>query len=147
MPLSDVVFSSESGDWGTPPALYNRLNEKYEFTYDPASSTENHLTAAYSTFDGTYYLLDKVNDADGLTAEWYGRIFLNPPYGRGIAAWMEKAAKAPGLVVALLPVRTGSRWWQQWVAPYADIEFLAGRLKFVGAENSAPFDSAIVRYR
>lgn len=150
--MDKVLHSSESVEWGTPPDLYAKLNKRYCFDYDPASTHENHLTYRYSTLEGTFddhngHLL-KLGDEDGLEWEWDdNHIFLNPPYGRGIGAWMKKAAEADALVVALLPVRTGSGWWKEWVEPYADIEFLRGRLTFVGARWPAPFDSAIARYR
>jgi site-specific DNA-methyltransferase (adenine-specific) len=109
----------------------------------------------FSTLEGTFHCYDQnehthhqISDEDGLDYDWDGySIFLNPPYGRGIASWMKKAAESDALVVALIPVRTGSKWWYEWVEPYADIEFLHGRLKFVGAKWAAPFDSAIARYR
>lgn len=152
--MDDVLFSSESIEWSTPPALFQRLDRHYCFDYDPAATHENHLTRRYSTLEGTFVEREpdfepiKTSDLDGLDENWDGwHIFLNPPYGRGIGAWVQKAAESDCLVVALLPVRTGTHWWQDWVMPYADIEFLRGRLKFGGATNSAPFDSAIVRYR
>lgn len=148
--MDKILFSTGNTEWGTPPALFERLHRKYCFDYDPASNHDNHLTRMYSTLDGTFYSWgrDPVSNSDGLDFNWDGRhIFLNPPYGRGIGSWMRKAVESDCLVVALVPVRTGSKWWQEWVIPYSDIEFLPGRLKFVGAKNSAPFDSAIVRYR
>lgn len=154
--MNQVVWSSDKTDWGTPVDLFERLHAKYRFTYDPASRHTNHLCGTYSTVDGTYgtgVLGEPVQltDEDGLSASWQGhRIFLNPPYGREIGDWVRKAAEesqGSALVVALLPVRTGTRWWREWVVPYADIEYLPGRLTFVGAVNSAPFDSAIARYR
>lgn len=71
---------------------------------------------------------------------------MNPPYGREIVQWVEKArseAEMGALVVGLLPARTDTRWWQGHVAGHADVRFLAGRLKFGGTKNSAPFPSAI----
>lgn len=149
--VDKVLHSSESVEWGTPSEVFDPLNYKYDFTFDPAASHEIHLTSRYATKDGAYDdPLTKVYDLDGLNISWQGeRIFLNPPYGRDIKLWMRKAAQeAPeALIVALLPVRTGSKWWKEWVEPYADIEFLPGRLKFKGAKWAAPFDSAIARYR
>lgn len=152
--MDKVLWSSTSGEWGTPRDLFDRLNAVYRFDYDPAATHDNHLANRYSTLEGTFrasplgFDVYRISDMNGLDYSWEGQhVFLNPPYGRGIESWMKKAATEPLLCVALLPVRTGSRWWQEWVMPYADIEFLPGRLKFVGAENSAPFDSAIARYR
>lgn len=69
---------------------------------------------------------------------------MNPPYGRQIGAWVKKAATSGSVVVCLLPSRTDTRWWHDWVLPYGRIEFIKGRLKFGGAKNAAPFPSAIV---
>ena len=71
---------------------------------------------------------------------------MNPPYGRGISDWVAKAqqeALGGVLVVGLLPARTDTRWWQEHVQGHADVRFIAGRLKFGNAQNSAPFPSAI----
>jgi phage N-6-adenine-methyltransferase len=156
--LNKVVWSTAKEDWGTPKDLFKRLDDKYCFDLDPAASHTNHLTLSYCTTegsfiqrphdDGGFFLL---SSEDGLETSWQGRhVFLNPPYGRAIGAWVQKAAeesKGSAFVVALLPVRTGTRWWREWVVPYADIEYLPGRLRFSGSDNSAPFDSCIARYR
>lgn len=71
---------------------------------------------------------------------------MNPPYGRTIGEWCKKAkdeADKGALVVGLLPARPGPRWWHNFVHGHADVHFLQGRLKFGGANTSAPFDSAI----
>ena len=66
---------------------------------------------------------------------------MNPPYGREIGKWMHKAldsARAGAVVVCLVPARHDT------VMQGGQIHFLRGRLKFVGAKNSAPFPSAVV---
>lgn len=73
--------------------------------------------------------------------------FMNPPYGREIGRWMEKAndaAKEGATVVCLVPARTDTQWMHEVCIPYGSIEFIKGRLKFGGAKNSAPFPSMIV---
>ena len=76
--------------------------------------------------------------------------FMNPPYGREIAAWVEKAyrsAKENGAtVVCLLPARVDTRWWHDYCAK-GEVFFVRGRLKFGGSENSAPFPNAVVVFR
>ena len=75
---------------------------------------------------------------------------MNPPYGREIAAWVEKAfrnAKENGAtVVSLLPARVDTRWWHDYCAK-GEVHFLKGCLKFGGCKNSAPFPSAVVVFR
>lgn len=76
--------------------------------------------------------------------------FMNPPYGREIAAWVAKAyqsAKENGAtVVCLLPARVDTRWWHDYCAK-GEVFFVRGRLKFGGSENSAPFPNAVVVFR
>ena len=83
-------------------------------------------------------------EMDGLKQEWTGVCWCNPPYGRQIGKWVEKACKSFATVVMLLPARTDTKWFHDWCLPYGKIEFLRGRLKFGGCENSAPFPSMIV---
>lgn len=78
------------------------------------------------------------------------RVFCNPPYGRTIGEWVRKASeesKKPGtIVVMLLPARTDTRWFHDYIYHQADIDFLKGRLKFGGAKTSAPFPSMVVTF-
>ena len=83
-------------------------------------------------------------EMDGLKQEWTGVCWCNPPYGRQVGKWVEKAVKSSATVVMLLPARTDTKWFHDWCLPYGKIEFLRGRLKFGGCDNSAPFPSMIV---
>jgi hypothetical protein len=79
-----------------------------------------------------------------------GANYVNPPYGRGIGAWIEKgyAEYLKGkTVVFLIPSRTDTRWWHDYCMKADEIRFIKGRLKFDDQENSAPFPSAIVVFR
>lgn len=85
---------------------------------------------------------------DGLAQPWHGRIFMNPPYGREIAAWVEKLTQEyqAGHVtegIALVPARTDTRWWQ--MLRDHPVCLVRGRLRFVGEGNTsaAPFPSAL----
>ena len=104
-----------------------------------AASHENAKCARYFT-----------RDDDGLRQEWIGRVFMNPPYGRVIGAWMRKAWESSQttaeLVVCLVPARTDTAWWHDY-AVRGEIEFLRGRLRFGDMRASAPFPSAIVVFR
>jgi site-specific DNA-methyltransferase (adenine-specific) len=75
-------------------------------------------------------------------------VFVNPPYGRGLAAWVAKARREVDegratTVVALLPARPDTAYWHDHVAGKAVIYFLRGRLRFGDGEQSAPFPSAV----
>lgn len=78
-------------------------------------------------------------------------MFCNPPYGRAIAAWVEKAYKEAKkdntLIVMLLPARTDTKWFHKFIYNKAEIRFIKGRLKFGGCKNSAPFSSMLVIYK
>lgn len=131
---TDVVFSSKSNEWETPLNLFKELNERYKFTLDPASTDENHKCKKYFT-----------QEDDGLKQSWEGEtVFCNPPYGREIGKWVGKASKEKCLTVMLLPARTDTKWFHDYIYNQAEVHFLKGRLKFSGCKNSAPFPSMIV---
>jgi site-specific DNA-methyltransferase (adenine-specific) len=131
-------------DWATPPELFAALNAEFRFTVDVCASPWNAKLPHYFT-----------EEQDGLRQDWSGeRCFMNPPYGRGIDRWLQKAFtetrwRCP-LVVALIPARTDTRWWHTWVAGSADqVRYLKGRLKFLGPQGeawSAPFPSSLAIY-
>lgn len=130
-----VHFSSKTDDWATPQRFFDELHAIFNFTLDPCASADNHKCDKYYTLED-----------DGLSQPWDGeRVFMNPPYGREIADWMRKASEAKALVVCLVPARTDTQWWHDYVVERGGtIHFLKGRLKFGGASASAPFPSAVV---
>ncbi len=67
---------------------------------------------------------------------------MNPPYGREIGKWVAKLANNTG--VALLPARTDTKWFHDYIYGKAEIRFIKGRLKFGDGKNSAPFPSMTV---
>ena len=91
-----------------------------------------------------------VRKQDGLQHKWEGRCWMNPPYGRKIGQWVQKAYESSlqgATVVCLLPARTDTAWWHDFcIAHAAKITFLRGRLKFGDAKHSAPFPSAVVLF-
>jgi phage N-6-adenine-methyltransferase len=134
----DVHFSSATDLWATPQDFFDTLDSEFKFTLDPCATRDNHKCVRYFT-----------ESDDGLAQNWDGEIvFMNPPYGRVIGAWMAKAASARATVVCLVPSRTDTRWWHEHViARGAEVRFVRGRLKFGNSKNSAPFPSAVVVYR
>ena len=130
--------SSLSDEWTTPRDLFDELNAEFHFDLDAASTDENALCERHYT-----------KDDDGLSQPWEGSVWCNPPYGRQVGEWVRKAAESNrgGVTVMLLPARTETRWWVDWVVGYAtEIRFVKGRLKFGDSGNSAPFPSAVVIY-
>lgn len=137
-PHRNVHFSCATVEWETPQWLFDELAWTYGgFTLDPCATTANAKCAHFFT-----------RAEDGLAQPWSGKVFCNPPYGREIGQWVEKAhmsAVDGALVVCLLPARTDTRWWQDYVRR-GHVWFLRGRLKFGQARNAAPFPSAIVTF-
>jgi phage N-6-adenine-methyltransferase len=135
-----VHFSSATNEWATPQDFFDKLMETYCFTLDVCATAENAKCADFYT-----------KEDNGLTKDWMGRCWMNPPYGRDIKYWVKKAYKSAqdngALVVCLLPSRTDTAWWHDYVLPYGEVTFIRGRLKFGGAKNSAPFPSAIVVFK
>ena len=76
---------------------------------------------------------------------------MNPPYNRTLCKWIEKAYKESlkgSTIVCLIPARTATRYWHNFIFPYAsDIKFIKGRLKFGDGKNPAPFPSALVEFK
>jgi hypothetical protein len=119
------LFSSIRGDWKTPKALYQALDAEFNFDYDPCPVKPKF---------------------DGLVCEWGTTNFVNPPYGKEIGKWIQKGYEQSlkgKIVVFLLPSRTDTGWWHDFVMKAAEIRFIRGRLKFDDHKNSAPFPSAI----
>jgi phage N-6-adenine-methyltransferase len=120
--------------------LFARLDAEFHFDLDPCATAENAKCAHFYT-----------RAEDGLAQTWSGRVYLNPPYGRSIGLWVRKAWESAQttaeLVVCLVPARTGTAWWHDYIRQADEVRYLRGRLKFGGCQNSAPFDSAVVVFR
>lgn len=133
-------------EWETPQELFDKLDAEFSFTLDPAATDENAKCEKHYTIE-----------TDGLEQNWAGeRVFLNPPYGRELNKWVKKcydeiySLGPPQIIVALLPARTDTKWFHNWVYHYTEIRFLKGRVKYENGSdipNSAPFPSMIVIWK
>jgi phage N-6-adenine-methyltransferase len=138
----DVMFSSKSNDWATPQSFFDKLNNIFgPFTLDAAASADNHKVSKYFT-----------EADDSLIQDWSGHtVFLNPPYGRALKDWVKKSyeegQKDNTTVVMLIPARTDTKYWHDYVMKADEIRFVRGRIKFGDETNSAPFPSAVVVFR
>lgn len=135
--FNESLFKSETPEWSTPQNLFDKLNGIHHFTLDPASTHENAKCENHFT-----------SVENGLSQNWGGNtVFCNPPYGREIGKWVQKAfeesRKPDTKVVMLLPARTDTAWFHNYCVK-GKVEFLRGRLKFGDSKNSAPFPSMIV---
>lgn len=129
-------------DAETPQALFDSLDAEFGFTLDAAAIVENAKCERFWT-----------ERDNALEQRWLGHVFCNPPYGKAVAAFVEKGwreAQRGAVVVMLVPARTDTRWWHRWVMRAAEIRLIQGRLYFElngQAIGRAPFPSAIVVFR
>lgn len=135
-----VMFSSKTDEWATPQSLFDRLDGGFHFTLDAAANEGNHKCERYYT-----------PEMDGLSLPWEGTVWCNPPYGRQIGKWVRKAyyehMKHNNTIVLLLPARTDTKWFHEYILGRAQIFFIKGRLTFGSAKNPAPFPSMLVVYQ
>lgn len=137
--VQKVMFSSKTGEWATPQEFFDKLNWRFgPFDLDPCADPVNTKCANFYT-----------EAEDGLSKDWAGHtVFVNPPYGRGIDKWIQKAyTESMNLdtrVVMLIPARTDTKYWHRYVMKAAEVHFVKGRLKFGDSDNSAPFPSAVI---
>ena len=134
----ELMFSSAKCEWETPQDLFDKLNQEFKFTLDVCALPENAKCDQFYT-----------PEDDGLLQPWDGVCWMNPPYGRTIRHWVEKAYTSSlmgATVVCLLPARTDTRWFHDFCTK-GEIRFIKGRLKFGGHKNNAPFPSMIVIFK
>jgi site-specific DNA-methyltransferase (adenine-specific) len=133
------MFSSATDQWATPPLFFERWDGVFRFTLDVCADASNAKCARYFT-----------REQDGLHQAWAPEIcWMNPPYGREIGRWVRKAYEEShkgATVVCLLPARTDTAWWHDYVMKHASITFIRGRLKFGDAKSGAPFPSVIATF-
>lgn len=108
-----------SVDWYTPPHIFDGLGV---FDLDPCQPIGGVKWIPALQ----YYTLED----DGLTSDWYGRVWLNPPYGKHTPQWLAKMHTHRN-GIALLFARTDCAWFHDYVAKADAILFLKGRVKFV----------------
>lgn len=137
----EVMTSSKDMTWATPQKWFDYLDLEFGFTLDPCCWPETAKCKKFFT-----------PETDGLAQSWADeRVFMNPPYGRHIGAWMKKAYESArddgALVVCFVPARVDTDWWHRYAAKATDIRFPKGRVTFVGAQSAAPFPVAIVIFR
>lgn len=135
--LNAGLFSSNSDEWETPQYVFNILQQEFNFQIDVCANSENNKCEDFFS-----------KEIDGLKQEWSPyRCWMNPPYGKSIKLWMNKAldeSKKGALVVCLIPSRTDTKWWHEFAMRSAEIRFIEGRLCFGKGKQSAPFPSCIV---
>lgn len=156
-----VMFSRASDEWATPREFFDELNREFRFQWDAAATEDTALCGTYRYFGPDHSVPDYRN---ALMEQWrcyrmepIERLFCNPPYSLCKEFVAKAAAEAihGATTVMLIPSRTDTRYWHQYVwddvrhrpRPGVEVRFIKGRLKFGGSKNSAPFPSAVVIFR
>ena len=134
-------------DWMTPAEVFGPVNQVLEFDLDACATNES--CARVPNFISP--------EQDALQAPWTGkRVWCNPPYGRGIKHWFERAMRAPqrdgcSTVCLFTYANTDTQYWWDWVHKWSrthTVVFLTRRVPFVrpdGAKSSvAPKGSALI---
>jgi len=117
---------NNSDNWKTPKELYDKLNEEFNFDFDPCPYSE-----AEPLFDG-------------LSISWGKSNFINPPYSRKLKdAFVKKAieeSRKGKLCVLLLPVSTSTILFHEYILPNKkEIRFLKGRVSFEGYNTKGEY--------
>lgn len=137
MAINNGLFSSDTCEWATPQALFDELNREFAFTLDPCSTHLNAKCEKHYT-----------REDDGLSKSWTGEtVFCNPPYGRELRKWVEKChneSLSGTTVVMLIPARTDTSYFHDYIYGKHEVRFLRGRLYFNDGQGRAPFPSMIV---
>ena len=137
--INSSLFSSKTEEWSTPQDFFNLIDKEFKFTLDAAATVENAKCKNFYTIED-----------NGLEQKWTGVVWCNPPYGRKIYKWIEKAKDSSNdgaTVVMLLPARTDTQWFHNLIYKKEEIRFIKGRLKFGDGKGSAPFPSMLVIFR
>ena len=137
----EQLFSADRNDWATPWALFNEVDREFCFSLDAAASASNTKCRRYLT-----------KEDDALSKDWAvesagGAVWLNPPYGRRIGLWIQKAFETSqdGVpVVCLTFCRSDTKWWHDWAMKAAEIRLIPGRVTFEGATAGAPAPSCLI---
>lgn len=142
--MNQALLSSKKMDYCTPQDFFDELDKEFHFVLDAAATEKNAKCPIYYT-----------PETNGLNKSWNrgGAVFCNPPYGRAISSWVKKAyeeAQKGITIVLLIPSRTDTKYFHEYIYGKAEIRFVRGRLHF-NDENgkiydAAPFPSMVVIY-
>lgn len=136
--MNAALLSSEKMDWETPDSFLALVRTVGPIGVDPCTTAANPVGASWFF----------TPEHDGLKQDWRGDglVYVNPPYGRALIDWARKMrdeSERGAEIIALVPARTDTRWFQQYVAQADLLCFWRGRLTFKGAPAPAPFPSLV----
>lgn len=133
------ILPAKTTLWETPQDFFDELNKEFNFDIDVCALPENAKCEKYFT-----------PEIDGLKQDWggYKTIWINPPYGREMPKWIKKAYETwkqyHNTIVMLIPSRTDTKAFHEYIYGKAELRFIKGRLKFGGSKTAAPFASMVV---
>ena len=124
-------FSSANQDWETPAELFAPLDAEFQFTLDAAAADTNAKAPKWFTVED-----------NALAIPWGAgeRVWLNPPY-KEVGKWVRKAHEEScrgNLIVMLIAAKTNTNWFHDFILKHAEVRFIRGRPKFVGAKYGLP---------
>jgi len=106
--VARALFTSDKHDWETPQPFFNRLDKEFGFTLDACATPQNAKCAAYYTIED-----------DGLAQDWRGVVWVRKAY--------REALKFHGAtVVMLIPSRTDTAYWHEYIINASEIRFVLG---------------------
>ncbi len=142
--MNPVLLKSDKMNWCTPKDFYKKLDSEFHFVLDAAATARSAKCKNYYT-----------PETDGLSNSWDfgGSVFCNPPYGRTIGKWVVKAyeeAQKGVTIVLLIPARTDTSYFHDYILGKAEIRFVRRRLRFEDEDGNpgkdAPFPAMVVVY-
>lgn len=144
--MNQVLLSSKKMDYCTPRDFFDQLDREFHFALDAAATDKSAKCQAYYT-----------PEADGLKRPWGivgdGAVFCNPPYGRETGRWVRKAweeAQKGTTIVLLIPARTDTAYFHDYIWGKAEVRFIRDRLRFTDEDGNtygrAPFPCMLVIY-
>lgn len=143
-PATKFYQTSDSVEWYTPSPIIEAARRVLGgIDLDPASCE----TAQRTVGAASYY----TRDDDGLSREWCGRVWMNPPFGKTIRSWTQKLraefeAGRVSAAVVLVPASVDTRWYRELDEVAALTCHMNGRLRYSNATNSAPFRTALLYF-
>lgn len=143
--MNQALLSSKNMNWCTPQWFFDELDKEFHFVLDAAATEKSAKCKEFFT-----------PETDALKQRWNkgGAVFCNPPYGKELSKWVKKAYEEytrGETVVLLIPARTDTRYFHEYIYGRAEIRFIKGRLKFCDEDgnerDAAPFPSMVVVFR
>lgn len=118
--------SPKTVEWYTPPSIFKMLGVKFDL--DPCHPGRDVI-------DWIPTICWYIKEDDGLVKPWYGKVWLNPPYGRELSRWLAKMHNHRN-GIALVFARTDTAWFHDYVAQADAVLFLKKRVRFVDAQGN-----------